>query len=199
MKDGCPGPPPAAAGNGGMRQQLMSLRAGLHPVTGLRLPASCGSTAYGSGTYSRLKPEASCDSGFVPYVPLTDEPLMPSGASAERKRWLMRGRLLCRIGKEAADLRRLRRKNAKREVRELIRSFVGDTVDDGQHSGDGFIAGSGSSVVGVIGLCCEQVVPAAMDAIPTKSFGLAYQSLIAALSTYGAFLRSLIAVSLEKV
>ena len=48
------------------------------------------------------------------------------GVSAERKRWLMRGRLRCKIGKEAALLRRRRRKDAKSEVREVIRSFVGE-------------------------------------------------------------------------
>ena len=56
---------------------------------------------------------------------------LPSGESAERKRWLMRGRLRCKIGKEAALLRRRRRKDAKGEVREVIRSFVDDAGGEG--------------------------------------------------------------------
>ena len=115
-----------------LRQQLMALRAGMYPVTGLRLPVTCGSTIHGNGTYSRLKPEPSCDSGFVPYEPLMDEPLKPSGESAERKRWLMRGRLLYKISKEAAEVRRRRRKIAKLEVREVIRSFLDGDDDDAQ-------------------------------------------------------------------
>ena len=42
MVNVCPGPPPVSAGRGGMRQQLMALKAGRHPVTGLRLPPPAG-------------------------------------------------------------------------------------------------------------------------------------------------------------
>ena len=142
MMDGCPGPPPASAGNGGMRQQLMSLRAGLHPVTGVRLPPAVRSTARGSGTYSRLKPGAGGLDDFVPYAPATFAPPVPSGCSAEQKRRLMRGRLLCRIGKEAARLRRQRRKDAKDEVREVIRSFISAADGDEQTTDDGVVADS---------------------------------------------------------
>ena len=45
----------------------------------------------------------------------------------------MRGRVLCRLGKEAARLRRQRRKNAKKEVREVIRSFI-SAADDVEHT-----------------------------------------------------------------
>ena len=134
MGDCCLGPPPAAAGNGGMRQQLSSLRAGLHPVTGLRLPAPSGSSALGNGTYSRLRPAAGTNNDFVPYVPGSFEPAAPTGDSADRKRWLMRGRVLCKISSEAARLRRMRRKEAKAEVKELIDSFL--------------VAASGEEVVG---------------------------------------------------
>ena len=143
----------------------------MHPVTGLRLPAACGSTTYGNGTYSRLKAEASCDDGFVPYVPLADKPLVPSGASAERKRWLMRGRLLCKIGKEAAELRRRRRKVAKLEVREVIRSFMDGAGDDVRLPGESSVLSrlfSGCDVAeehtsNLSGLGGEQVVPAPGD------------------------------------
>ena len=66
----CPGPPPVAAGNGGVRQQLMGLRAGMHPVTGIRLPATRGangSTASRNWTYSRLKPSEGDRGSFAPY------------------------------------------------------------------------------------------------------------------------------------
>ena len=79
MKDCCPGPPPIAAGNGGMRQQLNSLRTGIHPVTGLRLPDSSGSSALGNGTYSRLRPSVVGDALFSPYVPTKVRPCEPCG------------------------------------------------------------------------------------------------------------------------
>ena len=60
----------------------------------------------------------------------------PSGASAERKRWLMRGRLFCNNGKEAALLRRRRRKAAKVEVREVIKSFIGEADVEGVRGED---------------------------------------------------------------
>ena len=125
----CPGPPPAAAGNGGMRQQLMALRAGLHPVTGMRPPAASGSTTMGSGTYTRLKPKEGEGGDFIPYVPTVFEALLPtSGESAERKRWLLRGRILCKQHKEARRLKKLRRR-VKAAVCEAIRSFVDGPCD----------------------------------------------------------------------
>ena len=127
----CRGPPPAAAGKGGMRQQLMALRAGRHPVTGMILPVPCNShAALGSGTYSQLKPRPSGDDSFVPYVPRDVVVPEPSGVSAEKKRWLMRGRLLCRNSKEAALLRRSRRRIAKIEVRKVISSFLGNAGNE---------------------------------------------------------------------
>ena len=51
----------------------------------------------------------------------------------------------------------------KREVRELIRSSVGEVVGDEQLFGDRLLTGSGSSVVGVTCLDSEQVVLAARD------------------------------------
>ena len=107
-----------------MRQQLSSLRAGLHPVTGLRLPPPTGNSALGSGTYSRLRHTSEPTVGFTPYLPASFEPAAPTGESAERKRELMRGRVLCKISSEAARLRRMRRKAAKAEVNELIESFT---------------------------------------------------------------------------
>ena len=84
----------------------------------------------GGGTYSRLKPgNDGCDD-FTPYVPVLFDPPVPCGESAERKRWLLRGRVLCRQYRGAARLKRLRRKKAKEEVREVIRSFIDDSCED---------------------------------------------------------------------
>ena len=107
-----------------MRQQLQSLRDGLHRVTGLRLPAPLGNSALGNGTYSRLRPTIGPTDGFVPYVPASFEPAAPTGESADKKRQLMRDRVLCKVNSEAARLRRMHRKEAKAEVKELIDSFV---------------------------------------------------------------------------
>ena len=97
----------------------------------MRLPAASGSTASGSGTYTQLKPKEGDGGDFVPYVPTTFEAPVPAGGeSAERKRWLLRGRILCKQNKEAMRLKRLRRKVAKAEVREAIRSFVDGPCDD---------------------------------------------------------------------
>jgi len=115
----------------------MALKAGRHPVTGLRLPApSSSNAALGSGTYARLNPSPSGDGSFAPYVPREEMAPEPSGVSAERKRWLMKGRLLYRNCKEAALLRRRRRKIAKSEVREVISSFLGDAGNEGAQGTD---------------------------------------------------------------
>ena len=87
--------------------------------------------ALGSGTYARLKVTPNDRQGpFVPYEPREVTMPRPSGISAERKRWLMRGRLRCKIGKEAALLRRRRRREAKCEVREVIRSFINEASEE---------------------------------------------------------------------
>ena len=132
MRDVCPGPPPRSAGKGGMRQQLMALKAGRHPVTGLRLPDPSSSMVdRGIGTYSRLKVTASDRQDmFVPYEPREIAVPRPSGISAERKRILMLGRLRCKMGREVAILKRRRRREAKCEAREVIRSFINGASDE---------------------------------------------------------------------
>ena len=124
MTNSCNGPPPAAAGTGGMRQQLQSLRNNVHPVTGVQLPAPLGNSALGNGTYSRLKPTAAPSDGFVPYAPISFEPAAPSGVSAENKRQIMRDKVLCKVNREAVRLKRLLRREARAEVKELIESFT---------------------------------------------------------------------------
>ena len=81
---------------------------------------------------SRLKPTGDADPGFTPYVPALLVPSTSSGLSAEMKRRLMRGRVLCKISSKAAKLRRQRRKEIKLEVREVISSFLDDADDGGQ-------------------------------------------------------------------
>ena len=110
----------------------MALKSGRRPVTGGWLPAPSSSSALGSGTYALLKPKPSGDCNFVPYVPTVDKVASPSGISAARKRMLLTGRLLYKLGREAAVVRRRRRKEVKTEVRELIRTFLGDEDDGGQ-------------------------------------------------------------------
>ena len=124
MIDSCPGPPPAAAGNGGMRQQLTAMRDGFHPVTGLLMPEPSGSSARGRGTYSMLRATNIVTEGFTPYVPAVFKPAVSSGCSAERKRWLMKGRILCKLSSEAAKRKRRRRKEVKAEVDCLVSSFI---------------------------------------------------------------------------
>ena len=106
----------------------MRLRAGVHPVTGDRLPAARGNDGNllsGSGLYSQLRPNSGSDSSFGPYVPdVLVVPKPQSGASAVRKLWLMQGRIRCKVGSEARRLRKLRRRAAKVEVRGIITSFT---------------------------------------------------------------------------
>ena len=138
MVNCCLGPPPAAAGNGGMRQQLISLKAGVHPVTGLTLPAPTGNSALDDGTYSRLRVTTEPTNGFVPYEPTSFVPAASSGESAANKRRLMHGRVLCKMSSDPARRRRMRRKEAKSEVNELINSFV--TAANGEEVGCNLLA-----------------------------------------------------------
>ena len=130
MQQACPGPPPQAAGKGGVRQQLGRLRAGLHPVTGNRLPVArdnCGNVLGGNGVYSRLKPSGYGDSDFSPYEPMAFAALEPlTGQSAEVKRNLMLGRIRLKQAREARRCRKDRKKVVKAEVLALINSFGAD-------------------------------------------------------------------------
>ena len=58
---------------------------------------------------------------------------------------VLRGRLLYKLGKEAALVRRRRRKEVKSEVREVIRSFLDDTGDGGQPEAAVLRSASGST------------------------------------------------------
>ena len=112
----------------------MKLRAGVHPVSGYRLPAARdkdGTLLCGSGLYSQLRPSSGSCSSSGPYVPeVLAAPNPQSRASAVRKRWLLLGRVRCRIGSEARRLRKLRKKAAKVEVRGIIASFTNEPDSD---------------------------------------------------------------------
>ena len=135
MQKGCPEPPPAAAGNGGMRQQLMALRAGFHIVTRRRLSDAVGGTAQGRGAYSRLTPSSETVEDFRPYVPVVFGPPVPSGDSAGRTRWLLRQRVRCKMCSEAARLRRNRCNIANAEVQEVIRTCI-NAAGNMEHDND---------------------------------------------------------------
>ena len=126
----CPGPPPRSGTQGGVRQQLMKLRAGVHPVTGRRLPMaidSDGNAVQGDGTYARLQVKATPSTTFTHYVP-EELPLpKPSvGQPASIKRQLMIARIQGKPAKERKRARRARRLHARVELQELIRTFVGE-------------------------------------------------------------------------
>ena len=141
MKQECNGPPPPSHGSGGMKQQLLKLRAGLHPVTGQRLPEAKkidGSEAWGgSGSYLRLKPVTSHDAAFKLYDPEVFEPAKSSGGlPAATKRDLMLGRIRCKQAQEARQVRKLRGADADRELVALIDNFInGDDSPQGDEAG----------------------------------------------------------------
>ena len=113
----------------------MSLRAGLHPVTGDRLPAAIdseGKPLGGSGLYSRLKPSEGSDPNFSLYVPAAVAGPVPQvGQSAADKRVLMLARIRDRPAKEARRKKRLRMLEARMNLTNLIESFVAEPVDIG--------------------------------------------------------------------
>ena len=129
MSAACPGPPPRGGTQGGVRQQLMKLRAGVHPVTGRRLPMaidSDGSALQGEGRYMRLHARTALNDTFAQYVP-EELPLpKPSlGQSAHMKRQLM----LERIRSKA------RKKDVLLELQDLIRTFVEEVGAESHVSG----------------------------------------------------------------
>ena len=135
----CPGPPPLSAGNGGMKQQLMQLRAGLHPVTGARLPAALdaeGRPFGGSGLYSRLKPNGVHDPNFSPYVPATlAGPVPQEGRSAVEKKTLMLERIRSKRAKEDRNAKRLRKLEAKTNLAHLIATFGNEQLEASSGTG----------------------------------------------------------------
>ena len=71
--------PPLELGSGGLRQQLCSLRCGIHPVSGLRLEEPKyldGTSAEPRHTYLRLegKAQLEVDEKFVRYIPMSFPP-----------------------------------------------------------------------------------------------------------------------------
>lgn len=147
MSAACPGPPPRGGTQGGVRQQLMKLRAGVHPVTGRRLPMaidSDGSALQGEGRYMRLHARTALNDTFAQYVP-EELPLpKPSlGQSAHMKRQLMLGRIRSKLAREQKHVRRARKKDALLELQELIRTFGDEVEAESQTPGEELGTGSG--------------------------------------------------------
>ena len=121
-----------------MKQQLLKLRAGLHPVTGQRLPEAIrmdGSAAWGSGSYSQLKPVASHNVDFKVYEPEVFEPAKSCGGlPATTKKELMLGRVRCKQAQEARRIRKMRKLSTRKELATLIESFIDG--DESHHNND---------------------------------------------------------------
>ena len=128
MQAKCPGPPPKDGNQGGVRQQLMELRSGKHPVTGMRLPMAIdseGNAVQGEGTYAILQAKATPNTNFARYVPEElPQPKPAVGQSASTKRQLMIERIRSKLAKERKRVRRLRKMDALLDLQELISTFV---------------------------------------------------------------------------
>ena len=125
----------------------MKLRAGVHPVTGRRLPMaidSDGSALQGEGRYMRLHTKTTLNDTFAQYVP-EELPLpKPSlGQSAHMKRQLMLGRIRSKLAREQKHVRRARKKDALLELQELIRTFGDEVEAESQTPGEERGTGSG--------------------------------------------------------
>ena len=122
----CRGPPPV--GSGGMRRQILRLRAGVHPVTGMQLPAArneAGELARGHGKYARLQVEGTPNAKLVHYVPEEfSVQRKPSGLNAAIKVRLRLGRIQCKAASTARRLRLQRRSLRKEELNDVINSFI---------------------------------------------------------------------------
>ena len=128
LKRTCMGPPPRQLGSGGVRAQLERLRAGKHPVTVLPLPLTTkvDGTPVKTGGYSRLSGRATVDDGFIPYVPgvLVTPIAVPTEARADRRRWLLHGRIRMKQAAEVRQGKKKRRAERHAEAVHLFESFV---------------------------------------------------------------------------
>ena len=108
----------------------MKLRAGVHPVTGSRLPMavdSCGSAVGGDGRYSRLHAKTVQDTSFIQYVPEELKKAEPSGGyTAQEKRQLMQGRIRCKQARVQRQVRKARKKDMLMELQDLISTFIAE-------------------------------------------------------------------------
>jgi len=145
----CTGPPPVSQGSGGLRQQLLKLRAGIHPVSGSRLPPAYdenGNVASGCGKYLRLNGQEGERTNFVPYEPEVFTLKSKAGSSSDEKRRRVLGRIRCSIASEKRKVRKAKQDAARLEANDLIQSFiigsdvrlVGDDLEDDNHSNKAF-------------------------------------------------------------
>ena len=144
LRVACRGSPPQQFGTGGVKSQLVRLRAGIHPVTKLRLPQ----TTWVDGRplnvhgYSRRQARVEVDDKFIPYDARPMERASPQlcepkrgGKSAEDKMRLLRGRIKYKELKAAREGRKKRKEERKHEVERLISSFVHDLDANGEGEG----------------------------------------------------------------
>ena len=130
LQGSCKGPPPVHVG-GGLRAQLLCLRASVHPVTKERLPQATwpdGSPIVGTGSYLRLHAagKGARPEGFIEYEPaeLMTTKLRSVDDAAKKKRRLQT-RVRTKVRQRA---RRLREQDAEAEAAELYADFLGQAV-----------------------------------------------------------------------
>ena len=133
----CKGPPPTRLGGGGLRQQLVALRANDHPVSGQRLPPTThmdGTPVGATIGYARLTGTASgCrDELFREYVPEVFPPACPvaGGASAKMKEHLRLGRIRLKEGSQKRQLKLAARKARKQQADQVIATFGREESED---------------------------------------------------------------------
>ena len=116
----------------------MKLRAGVHPVTGSRLPMaidSCGNAVGGDGRYTRLHAKTVQDATFIQYVPEELKKAEPSGGkTAQEKRQMMLGRIRCKQGRVQRQVRKARKKDMLMELQDLISTFIAEPADRAESS-----------------------------------------------------------------
>ena len=135
LRRACMGPPPQQHGTGGMRSQLVLLRAGLHPATRERLPQSTwmdGTALRSLHGYARRQ-ECSEVIGeqYRPYEVETFQVAkvhLFGGKTAEAKMRMLKGRAKCKERRAA---------RAQREFDALVGSFIRKVEADGnEHQPD---------------------------------------------------------------
>ena len=121
----------SSTGPGGVRSQLNRLRAGLHPVTRIRLPqttwADGSAVAEARGYLRKVGSTEAVADKFVPYVAeefRLMEQVQPAGMTSKDKMRLRRGRVLLKMAVAASTARAEKRKEDNRKAAELVASFI---------------------------------------------------------------------------
>ena len=144
LRVACLGHPPQQHGAGGVRSQLVRMRAGLHPVTKMKLPQTTwmDGRPVNTHSYARRQGRVEVDDQFIPYEVKPGECTKPrcdnGGKSAEVKMRLLRGRIKGKELKAAREDRKRRKERRRHEVEMLISSFrdAEDTENESLLPGD---------------------------------------------------------------